>query len=212
MNLNFSDWDQDLPPERDEEYQTLINALKRKNKNEFGLFFVECTPVEAEKVFSRIIYDIPEKKLEILHLVESVNTLYEKILNLYINKQFDVLFIQGLEYSLYRYEKDKFGEITETYASDLSGVPPILDHLNKQRESFRDHIPISFVFLGQPFVIDYFIHRAQDFFDWKSLNVLKLTSIPDFAQEESVNHTVRTSAASFPSSTDQYCCPCDRLI
>lgn len=207
MNLNFSDWDQDVPPEGYEEYQTLINALKRKNKNEFGLFFVECTPLEAEKVCSRIIYDIPEKTIEILHLVKPINTLYDRIVNLHINKQFDILFIQGLEYSLYKYEKERFGEITETHASDLSGVPPILDHLNKQRESFRDNIPISFVFLGQPFVIDYFIHRAQDFFDWKSLNVLKLTSIPDFAQEESVNHKVRTSPVSFPSSTDKYCFP-----
>ncbi|MEA5578581.1 hypothetical protein [Anabaena sp. UHCC 0451] len=187
MNLDFSDWDQDVPPEGYEEYQTLINALKRKNKNEFGLLFVECTSLEAEKVFSRIIHDLPDKKLDILRLVEPVNTLYDRVLNLYINKQFDILFIKGLEYSLYKYEKDKFGEVTETHAHDLCGVPSILDHLNKLRESFRDNIPITFVFVGRPFLIDYFIHRAQDFFDWKSSNVLNLTTVPDLDMEESVS-------------------------
>ncbi|MBD2293194.1 hypothetical protein H6G06_06770 [Anabaena sphaerica FACHB-251] len=211
MNLEFSDWDQDVPPEGYEEYQTLINALKRKNNNEFGLLFVECTPVEAEKVFSRILYDIPEKKLEILRLVEPINTLYERVLKLYINKQFDILFIKGLEYSLYKYEKEKFGEITEAHSHDLSGVPPILDHLNKLRESFRDNIPITFVFLGRPFLIDYFIHRAQDFFDWKSSNVLKLTSVPDLDQEESPSNSVRNSQVSRSPLTDKYCFPCDKL-
>lgn len=187
MNLDFSDWDQDVPPERYEEYQTLINALKRKNKNDFGLLFVECTSLEAEKVFSRITQDIPEKTLEILRLGEPINTLYDRVLNLYINKQFDILFIKGLEYSLYKYEKEKFGEITETHFYDLSSVPPILDHLNKLRESFRDNIPITFVFVGRPFLIDYFIHRAQDFFDWKSSNVLNLTTVPDLDMEESAS-------------------------
>jgi hypothetical protein len=188
MNLEFSDWDQDINPEEYEEYETLRNALKRKNQHEFGLFFVECTPVEGEQVLSRIVHDIPYKKVEILRLVKPVNTLYQEILNLYTNKQFDILFIKGLEYSLYKYEEEKFHEITENYAHDLTSVPPILDHLNKLRESFRDNIPIIFVFLGQPFLIDYFIHRAQDFFDWKSANVLKLTTIPDVNPEEYVGN------------------------
>lgn len=211
MNLEFSDWDQDVPPEGYEEYQTLINALNRKNQNEFGLLFVECTSLKAEKLFARLNYDLPDKKLEILRLVEPITTLYDRVLNLYINKQFHILFIQGLEYSLYEYEKAKFGEITETHSHDLSGVPPILDHLNKLRESFRDNIPITFVFLGRPFLIDYFIHRAQDFFDWKSSNVLKLTSVPDLDQEESANCSVRKSQASCSPLIDNYCFPCDRL-
>ncbi|WP_353931516.1 hypothetical protein WJM97_02680 [Okeanomitos corallinicola TIOX110] len=204
MNLEFIDWDQDLPPEGYEEYQTFLNALKRKNKNEFGLFFVECTPIEAKKVFLRIIHDIPEKKLEVLHLIEPINTLYNRISNLYKNKKFDILFIQGLEYSLYKYEKDKFGKITEKYSSDLSSVPPILDHLNKLRESFRDNIPVSFVFLGRPFLIDYFIHRCQDFFDWKSLNVLQLTSIPDLDDEEPAHNYLEKFQVSYYPPTDKY--------
>lgn len=204
MNSQYIDWDQDLPPEEYEEYQTLINALKRKSINEFGLFFVECTSIEVEKVFLRIIRDIPEKKLEILHLVEPINALYSRVLNLYKNKQFDILLIHGLEHSLYKYEKNTFGEITEAYSSNLSSVPPILDHLNKLRESFRDNIPVSLVFIAQPFVIDYFIHRCQDFFDWKSLNVLKLNSIPHLEEEESSNSYLGQSQISHHPPTDKY--------
>jgi hypothetical protein len=36
MNPDFSDWDEDLPPEPEEVYQDLIRALKRKSG--FGLF------------------------------------------------------------------------------------------------------------------------------------------------------------------------------
>jgi hypothetical protein len=193
MNLKIIDWDQDIPPEADEEYQTLINALKRKNKNEFGLFFVESSSLEAERFLSRIIHDIPEKKIEVLNLVEPINNLYDLVFTQHRNKEFDILLIKGLEYSLYHYEQEKFGKITGKYFHDISGVPPILDHLNKLRESFRDNIPVSLVFVGRPFLIDYFIHRCQDFFDWKSLNVLKLTSMPNLEQQDLVSNPVGKS-------------------
>jgi tetratricopeptide (TPR) repeat protein len=47
-------------------------------------------------------------------------------------------------------------------------VPPILNHLNQQRERFRDSFKICFVFLLRAFSINYFLHRAPDFFDWRS--------------------------------------------
>jgi hypothetical protein len=186
MNLQMIDWDQDLPPEDYEEYQTLINALRRKHKNEFGLFFVECTTVEAEKLCSRVGEDITDKKLEILRLSEPVSNLYDSVVELHNKNQFDILFIKGLEYSIYNYEQEKFGQITGKYYYDITGVPQILDHLNQLRESFRDNLPVSLIFLGRPFLIDYFIHRCQDFFDWRSLNVIKLTAIPDPTPQESV--------------------------
>lgn len=186
MSVPMIDWDQDLPPEEYEEYQTLVNALRRKNNNEFGLFFVECTAVEAEKLCLRIGEDITNKKLEILRLSEPISNLYNLVIDLHNKKQFDILLIKGLEYSIYKYEQEQFGQMTGTYYCDITGVPPILDHLNKLRESFRDNLPISLIFVGRPFLIDYFIHRCQDFFDWKSLNVTKVTSIPDPILKESV--------------------------
>ncbi|MEA5552008.1 hypothetical protein VB713_13745 [Anabaena cylindrica UHCC 0172] len=183
MNLELSDWDQDLPAEEYEEYENLITALKRKEG--FGLFFVQCSNQEAEQLINKISHFLPEKNIQVLRLTEPIDTLYDQLLDIYTNKRFDILLIAGLEYSLYKYEKQQFGEITETHYSDLSSVPPILDHLNQKRELIRDKIPVIFVFLGHPFVIDYFIHRSQDFFDWKSSSVLKLTTIPELVQEQS---------------------------
>ncbi|NET71687.1 MAG: hypothetical protein F6K62_12350 [Sphaerospermopsis sp. SIO1G2] len=88
-----------------------------------------------------------------------------------------------MELSLYQYEQENFGNIQARNSQDLTGLPPILDHLNRLRESFRDNIPVSFVFIGQAFLINYFIRRCQDFFDWQS-STLKLTSIPSTDEEE----------------------------
>ncbi|WP_366941865.1 tetratricopeptide repeat protein [uncultured Nostoc sp.] len=182
MNPNLSDWDDDLPPEPEEAYQDLLRALKRKSG--FGLFFVQCTPVEADNLILKLPQEIPQKKIAILRLVEAIKSLYQPVAEFVKDKQVDILLIKGLEYSLYKYEKRSFGEITEGQFSNLTNVPHILNHLNQQRERFRDDFPISFVFLLRSFSINYFIHRAPDFFDWRS-GVFELPTTPELVEQES---------------------------
>ncbi|BAY75021.1 TPR repeat-containing protein [Nostoc linckia NIES-25] len=182
MNPNLSDWDDDLPPEPEEAYQDLLRALKRKSG--FGLFFVQCTPVEADNLIVKLPQDIPQKKIAVLRLVEAIDNLYERVAELIKDKQIDILLIKGLEYSLYKYEQRTFGEITEGQFSNLTSVPHILNHLNQQRERFRDDFSISFVFLLRSFSINYFIHRAPDFFDWRS-GVFELPTRPEVVEQES---------------------------
>ncbi|MBD2533325.1 tetratricopeptide repeat protein [Nostoc flagelliforme FACHB-838] len=182
MNPNLSDWDDDLPPEPKEAYQDLLRALKRKSG--FGLFFVQCTPGEAEKFIVKLPQEIPQKKIAVLRFVEAIDNLYQPVAEFIKDKQIDILLIKGLEYSLYKYEKRSFGEITEGQFSNLTSVPHILNHLNQQRERFRDDFPISFVFLLRSFSINYFIHRAPDFFDWRS-GVFELPTTPDVVEQES---------------------------
>ncbi|MDZ8260851.1 tetratricopeptide repeat protein [Nostoc sp. ChiQUE01b] len=182
MNPNLSDWDDDLPPEPEEAYQDLLRALRRKSG--FGLFFVQCTPVEADNLIVRLPQEIPQKKIAVLRLVEAIDNLYQPVAEFIKNKQVDILLIKGLEYSLYKYEKRNFGEITEGQFSNLTSVPHILNHLNQQRERFRDDFPISFVFLLRSFSINYFIHRAPDFFDWRS-GVFELPTTPEVVEQES---------------------------
>jgi tetratricopeptide (TPR) repeat protein len=182
MNPNLSDWDDDLPPEPEEAYQDLLRALKRKSG--FGLFFVQCTPVEADNLIVKLPQEIPQKKIEVLRLVKSIDNLYERVVEFVKDKQVEILLIKGLEYSLYKYEKRSFGEITEGQFSNLTSVPHILNHLNQQRERFRDDFPISFVFVLRSFSINYFIHRAPDFFDWRS-GVFELPTTPDLVEQES---------------------------
>ncbi|MEH2422057.1 MAG: tetratricopeptide repeat protein [Nostoc sp.] len=182
MNPNLSDWDDDLPPEPEEAYQDLLRALKRKSG--FGLFFVQCTPVEADKFIVKLPQEIPQKKIAVLRLVEAIDNLYQPVAEFIKDKQIDILLIKGLEYSLYKYEKRNFGEITEGQFSNLTSVPHILNHLNQQRERFRDDFPISFVFLLRSFSINYFINRAPDFFDWRS-GVFELPTTPEVVEQES---------------------------
>ncbi|MFN6500825.1 MAG: tetratricopeptide repeat protein [Nostoc sp. DedQUE01] len=182
MNPDLSDWDDDLPPEPDEAYQDLVRALKRKSG--FGLFFVQCTPVEADNLIVKLPQDIPQKKIAVLRLVEPIDNLYGRVAEFIKDKEIDILLIKGLEYSLYKYEKRTFGEITEGQFSNLTSVPHILNHLNQQRERFRDDFPISFVFLLRSFSINYFIHRAPDFFDWRS-GVFELPTTPKLVEQES---------------------------
>ncbi|MCW5317412.1 tetratricopeptide repeat protein [Nostoc sp. KVJ3] len=182
MNPNLSDWDDDLPPEPEEAYQDLLRALKRKSG--FGLFFVQCTPVEADKFIVKLPQEIPQKKIAVLRFVEAIDNLYQPVAEFVKDKQIDILLIKGLEYSLYKYEKRSFGEITEGQFSNLTSVPHILNHLNQQRERFRDDFPISFVFLLRSFSINYFIHRAPDFFDWRS-GVFELPTTPEVVEQES---------------------------
>ncbi|MEH2166481.1 MAG: tetratricopeptide repeat protein [Nostoc sp.] len=182
MNPNLSDWDDDLPPEPEEAYQDLLRALKRKSG--FGLFFVQSTPAEADKFIVKLPQEIPQKKIEVLRFVESIDNLYQPVAEFVKDKQVDILLIKGLEYSLYKYEKRSFGEITEGQFSNLTSVPHILNHLNQQRERFRDDFPITFVFLLRSFSINYFIHRAPDFFDWRS-GVFELPITPEVVNKES---------------------------
>ena len=177
-----SDWDDDLPPEPEEAYQDLLRALKRKSG--FGLFFVQCTPIEADNLILKLPQEIPQKKIAILRLVKAIKSLYQPVAEFVKDKQVDILLIKGLEYSLYKYEKRSFGEITEGQFSNLTSVPHILNHLNQQRERFRDDFPISFVFLLRSFSINYFIHRAPDFFDWRS-GVFELPTTPELVEQES---------------------------
>ncbi|WP_066426589.1 tetratricopeptide repeat protein [Anabaena sp. 4-3] len=182
MNSDFNDWDDDLPPEPEVAYQDLVRALKRKSG--FGLFFVQCTPVEADNLIVKLPQDIPQKHIEVLRLVESIDNLYQRVAEFVKNKQIDILLIKGLEYSLYKYEKRTFGEITEGQFSNLTSVPHILNHLNQQRERFRDDFPFCFVFLLRSFSINYLIHRAPDFFDWRS-GVFELPTTPELVEQES---------------------------
>jgi tetratricopeptide (TPR) repeat protein len=172
MSQSQANWDEEIPYDPEAEYQALLRALRRKRG--FGLFFVQCSPAEGEKIIQRVQTDLSQKRIEVLKLEESLEqgNLYERVETfLQARKNVEILFIQGLEYSLYDYEetKKRLGwSSEEIYSYSWKGVPRILSHLNQQRERFRDNFDCSFVFLVPLFVIKYFIQRAPDFFDWRS--------------------------------------------
>lgn len=182
MKPNYSNWDDDLPPDPQEIYQDLISTLERKVG--FGLYFVQCTPIEADNFAQHISRDLANKKIALLNLWEPIEKFYEHVKNYVQGQTIDILLVKGLEYSLYKYEKRNFGEVTEGQFTNLTKVPPILNHLNQQRERFRDDFSFCFVFLLRSFSLNYLIHRAPDFFDWRS-GVYDLPTTAELVDEES---------------------------
>ena len=161
----------DLPLETFEEvYRRLLRALRRKKG--FGLFFVvQSDYAQGNQIIEQVRKDLSQKKIAVLEIERKTQTLYDKIAELKEKEPFDILFLRGIENALYEYEDTKrlsgWTE-EEIYAYSWKGVPPILSHLNQQRERFSQDFPCSFVFFAPSFAIDYFIQRAPDFFDWRS--------------------------------------------
>ncbi|MEG4346608.1 tetratricopeptide repeat protein, partial [Microcoleus sp. A003_D6] len=187
MKPQTIDWDEDLPPaEPEEEYRALVRSIKRTDG--FNLLFVECSPAEGERWIARVKTDIPQQNIEVLRLKESVYDFYNLIEELPNRDPIKVLFVKGLEYSLYEYEQEKKDlgwESKDIYSYSWRGVPPVLINLNQQRERFRDNFKICFVFLLPKFAINYFIQRAPDFFDWRS-SLFKLSMDGKILKWESI--------------------------
>jgi tetratricopeptide (TPR) repeat protein len=171
--LELSKWDLDVETNDGEEYTSLVRAVRRTHQR-FKLLFVSCSPSQGEKIRGDLMADLPTKKYQLLDIKESIDNLYEAINNIPNLTELDVIFIRGLEYSIFEYEDREFGDISKrsqskVYGGSWADVPPVLAKLNMQRELFRDRFPhICFVFLLPRFAIDYFIRRAPDFYDWKS--------------------------------------------
>jgi tetratricopeptide (TPR) repeat protein len=182
MTSDSSEWDEDLPPDPEEDYQAFIRTLERTDG--FRLLFVQCTPAEGKQLIARVREDLPQKTIEVLYLDKPIENLYQIVEQLPNREQVNILFIQGLEHSFYEYEQVKFGNIHERDFYSWKGVPRILNHLNQHRERFRDTFKICFVFLLRPFSLKYFIHRAPDFFDWRS-SVFEFPTTPEILEQES---------------------------
>ncbi|MEQ9373454.1 MAG: tetratricopeptide repeat protein [Coleofasciculus chthonoplastes F3-SA18-01] len=180
MIRNLTEWDEDDKGDAEDEYEALRRSLSWTEG--FGLLFVDCTPATAEKLIKDVRKDLPQKRIEVLRLTEPIENLYTKIAALPNRDSIDILFVQGLEYSIYDYEKT-IKDNTERRNYSLFFVPRLLGHLNLQRESFRDHFNICFVFLLPKFALTYFNRRAPDFFDWRS-GLFKLEPQGEFALAE----------------------------
>ena len=169
MNTEDPNWEEEEnlpPPTPEEETQALVNAIRRSLG--FRLLFVQCSPQKGQEVIEKVTEELPQKKIAVLSLDDAIDKLYPLVEKY---KDQEVLFIRGLELSLLGYEAEKRAEgwnTEEIYAYSWHGVPRILNHLNQQREQFRDNFPLCFVFLLPRFAIDYFIHRCPDFYDWRS--------------------------------------------
>ncbi|MFP5270270.1 tetratricopeptide repeat protein, partial [Coleofasciculus sp.] len=180
MIRNLTEWDKDDKGNAKDEYEALRRSLSWTEG--FGLLFVDCTPATVKKLIDDVRKDLPQKRIEVLRLTEPIENLYTEIAALPNRDSIDILFVQGLEHSIYDYEKT-IKDNTERHNYSLFSVPRLLGHMNLQRESFRDHFNICFVFLLPKFALTYFNRRAPDFYDWRS-GVFKFETQGELASAE----------------------------
>ena len=186
MESEAIDWEQDLPLDADEAYQSLVRSLKRTDG--FSLLFVRCSPVQGDRIITNVRADLPTKTIEVLELKESIDNLYDHVASLPNREQINVLFIKGIEYSIFAYEDREINDVnlrsqSSVYGGTWQGIPRILGHLNLSRERFRDNFKFCFVFLLPEFALRYFIRRAPDFFDWRS-NIYEFPTAKELVNKE----------------------------
>ncbi len=127
-------WNQNIEETSEKKYKALVRSLRRRKG--FGLLFVECSPAQGKRLIEKIKADLPQKKIAAWNLDRSIDKFYDLVEELVKKEQINILFIQGLEYSLYEYEEIKRGsgwESGDIYDYSWKGVPQILNHLNQQR-------------------------------------------------------------------------------
>ncbi|WP_121968283.1 tetratricopeptide repeat protein [Leptolyngbya sp. BC1307] len=145
-------------------YRSLVRALRRRSG--FGILFLQCTPAKGQEIFAQLKQDLPQKRLGRLMLDEPIDNLRSLIEAREDLAALNVLFIEGIDKSLAPYLKTEAGR-NDYYKLEV--LPPILNHLNRQREDFhRQFSHLCLVFVVRPFALKYFMHRAVDFFDWRS--------------------------------------------
>ncbi|MEM1290413.1 MAG: tetratricopeptide repeat protein [Cyanobacteria bacterium P01_H01_bin.162] len=207
MNTDLINWDEDLAVDSEEEYQAILNGLKRSQG--FSLYFVQCSPFSSENLIERIKADLswpilarlkrllrlssqvsqlPEKKIGVLKFEHPIadGNVFKRINSFLQEHDTDVLFIQGLENSLIGAEetRKRLGWNQEKIEKlNWREVSPVLNNLNQQRERFRDTFKTCFVFLLPQYAIDCLVQRAPDFFDWRSGLFTYISTAKTLAQE-----------------------------
>ncbi|MBE7384494.1 MAG: tetratricopeptide repeat protein [Leptolyngbya sp. SIO1E4] len=188
MTTDLLDWDEDLQIDSEEEYQALLNGLKRSQG--FGLFFVQCSPFSGDKLVERVKADLMDKNIDVLKFEKPIadGNVFKRV-NAFLQEgsPIDVLFIQGLENSLFDAEetKKRLGWSDKAIETrNWREVPTVLTNLNQQRERFRDSFQCCLVFLLPQYAIKYVVHRAPDFFDWRS-GMFEYASDPKTLAQES---------------------------
>jgi hypothetical protein len=171
MTTDLLDWheeDQTVDPET--EYEALLHGLSCTEG--FGLFFAQCSPCRGERIIQQVRQDLT-KTIEILNLDAPIadGNIFKRIQQvLSEHPGTAVLFIRGLELSLLDWENPKTSlEWSNTINRDSwQGLPPVLIHLNQQRERFRDTFNTRLVFLLPDEQMTQLVKQAPDFFDWRS--------------------------------------------
>ena len=77
-------WDEDISISAEDSYQAMRRALQRTQG--FSLFFVRCSPIQADLLINKIEKDLPQKQFKVLILEDETENLYDLVANLQIGR------------------------------------------------------------------------------------------------------------------------------
>jgi tetratricopeptide (TPR) repeat protein len=175
-------WHEDVALDPAKEYRALVRSLRWTEG--FGVSFVQCSVATGNDLVERVRRDLAGKTIEVLTLKAEDTNLFDCVEALPNRDKIDVLFVQGLEQSIYAYERSQAWETpSDAYTYSEASVPRLLSHLNLNRELFYQRFKFFFVFLVPTFVLKYVSRRAPDFFDWRS-GVLEFPADAEMAERE----------------------------
>ncbi|MGK7954626.1 MAG: CHAT domain-containing protein [Crocosphaera sp.] len=208
MTKLFTQYDKHIREDEREAYLTLRRDLVWREG--FGILFVQCTPVQENWIIEKLKKDIIEKNIDILEIQQSTDNLYDLIAFQTQDRPVDILLIKGLEKPLKNYVDFLISDHKNSYK--FSHFPPLLAHLNWQRERFRDDFNLCLVFLVRDYILKYLVRRSPDFFDWRSgvfkfpvskeIGLLRSDNLFSFSQNQEI--TVETSNENLAKIPEDY--------
>ncbi len=159
MNYTGNTWDKDALKNPETEYQTLLNLLRQKQ--DFAMFFVRCSPAEGEQIIKRSITDTAHQSIHVLRLDQPISDFYEMLVERTDLHNAKVLFVTGIEEFL----ENKVEDIADSRLSNnLEHIPRPLAHLSLLQSKLKEQFSICFVFLLPLFALKFFINSYPELF------------------------------------------------
>jgi len=160
MQYTENAWDKDALKNPEAEYQTLLGLLR--NKQDFGMLFVRCSPAEGEQIIRRTKADAASQKIQVLRLDRPIADFYEMLAGEPDLHEANLLFVTGIEEFL----ENKVNDLADReIAEKLTHLPRSLAHLIILQAKLKEKFSICFVFLLPLFALKFFIDSYSEFFD-----------------------------------------------
>jgi superkiller protein 3 len=160
MKYSGNVWDKDALKNPETEYDRLLDFLK--NKQDFGMLFVRCSPPEGEQIIKRIRVDAAHQKIQVLNLDRPIDDFYEMFVDKPDLHEANLLFISGIEEFL----ENKVDDLDDRELDEkLAHLPRPLAHLILLQSKLREKFSICFVFLLPLFALKFFIDSNPELFD-----------------------------------------------
>ena len=178
MKYSGNVWDKDALKNPETEYQALLGLLRKKQ--DFGMFFVRCSPAEGEQIIKRTKADTANQIIHVLRLDSPIADFYEILGNRSNLHDVNVLFVTGIEEFL---ESKTKGIDDRELAEKLEHVPRSLAHLSLLQSKLKERFSICFVFLLPLFALKFFIDGYPEFFD-DSVKVFEFPTDMELLRQE----------------------------